>query len=132
MFSAEDMGRDQLTLSPDGRGFINVHGKDTKLSKYYSYMLPMQYIGFKDNSEKEVEIYENDIIEWPLGWDDKTLRGVVVWHFDQWRICFVPCDCCKSYTCENYKQSPHSINQKDWQNCKVIGNIHQNPELLGD
>lgn len=57
MRSAEEMGRDQMTLSPDGRGFINVH-RLLEESEYCTNLLPMQFTGLKDKNGKE--IYEGD------------------------------------------------------------------------
>jgi len=115
MYSAEEMGRDQLTLSPDGRGFINVHGRDTKLSKYYTYIIPLQYTGDKDKNG--VEIYHDDLYK---------ARNSIVYRVemkvDGWGLfsgnskCGVP--------------SLYWMNICEKTNGEVIGNIHQNPELL--
>ena len=87
----------------------------------------MQYTTRKDKNG--TEIYANSIIEWPCG-NDFKLKGVVVWYFDQWRISIMPCACCGSYTCDNYSQVPHAINQRDWGRCEEIGNIHENLKIL--
>jgi hypothetical protein len=60
MWTAEEMAEDQLTLMPDGSGFINVSGVSTKLSQRAPHLIPMLWTGRKDC--KGTEIYDRDII----------------------------------------------------------------------
>jgi len=116
MHTAEEMGEDQLTLSPDGRGFINVHGTSTKLSQYLPHLLPMQFTGLCDKNSKE--IWEGDIII-----HDNHIRSAG--HFkidwDKYKAGWVLLGVGKE----------KAMWLKDWSAdfVEIIGNIHENPEL---
>ena len=81
----------------------------------------MQFTGLKDKNGKE--IYEGDIIEYAVqddggGWD--VCRGSVEFTDCAFQVRLVDgCDFNGLYEflC-------------DWDKCEVIGNIHENPELL--
>ena len=116
MYSAEQMANDQLTLLPTGE-FINVNGRSTSLSVIYpkDKFIPLQFTGLHDKNSKEE--YHKDIVKSNLcnsigviEWDDK----VGSWYY-QWQ------DGKKTYPRENY----------DVLDEEVIGNIYENPELLG-
>lgn len=112
MYSANTMGQDQLTLSVDGRGFINVSGRSTKLSTFPTHIIPMQYTGLKDKDR--VEGYYQDITE-----DSNGDRYEVAWDEDD----------------ATYYLRATGLNVCDKElraikEQKVIGNIHQHPELL--
>jgi len=112
MFSPEEMGRDQLTIMPDGRGFINVHGSSTRLSSFPD-MIPMQYTGLKDTDG--VDIYEGDYVRCSLA------EGVVKYWNSQgsFRI--------------DYPKGSIAFPMLHFNSCsdyKIIGNIYQNPELI--
>ncbi len=122
MFPAEELGRDQLTISPDGRGFVNVSGKDDTLSQYYTNMIPLQYIGIKDRDGDE--IYHMDILEIEL--DGITYRSSVMKRHACWVIHH-------PYRINPATEEKDYINFGWWvshSNVKIIGSMHENPELL--
>ena len=61
-FSPEEMGQDELTINPDGRGFVNVSGASTRLSQYLSHIVPLQFTGRLDDKGKE--IYEGHLVRY--------------------------------------------------------------------
>lgn len=101
MFSAEEMAEDQLTLLPTGK-FINVH-THKQLSRIYDFMIPLQFTGLHDKNGKE--IYEGDIV---CIFD--TRKYLVEWNY------------------ESHEWTLHNRSMSD--QLEIIGNIHENPELL--
>ncbi len=122
MHSAEEMGQDQLTLSVDGRGFINVSGLSTKLSTFPKHIIPMEYIGLNDTNHTEKfpdgkPVCEGDIVKsvWQVDHETKIVGQVKYYSvFALWSL----------------MDSKGDMVSPCWNDCEVIGDIHQNPELL--
>ena len=114
MWSAEELGKDQVTLSPDGRGFMNVSGVSTRFSQYSPHLIPLQYTDLEDKNGKE--IYDGDVIR-------RAYKTQVLHYFDH----EVKWDCERTgWYCGEL--SLGYIYKKD--EIEIIGNIHENPELM--
>ena len=124
MYSSEEMGRDQLTLSVDGRGFINVSGRSTKLSTFPTHIIPMQYAGLNDKNGKE--IWEDDIAEVQVGMDVYKRFVVEVDKRAYYKL--------QSKTETNHDGTFVSLDFCEVEDCdiEIIGDIHTTPELLED
>ena len=148
MFSAEEMGQDELTISVDGRGFVNVNSVSIKLSIYAGdKMIPIQFTGLLDKTGKE--IYEGDIVTFngnmtadnsfgiePNGYIyDGTSIHSIIWNNKMcgWDLNFQEDDEWK------YKRDTRGLfiglTEDNKENegisfCEIIGNIYENPELL--
>lgn len=108
MYSAEELGRDQLTLSADGRGFVNVSGESTECSIFYGEgMIPLEYTGLHDKNGQE--IYEGD-----------CFKGFIDGEEFTWEIAMD----------EDRDTLGWSINPGQAETGEVIGNIYHNPELI--
>ena len=114
MWSAEELGADQETLSVDGRGFVNVSGDDLGLSQFHKHLLPLEFTGLKDS--QVIEEYYGDVViatfdggdEWELFVIEDGPAAVLFRNIDTDEIWY-------------FWQMPTHY---------VIGNIYENPELV--
>jgi uncharacterized phage protein (TIGR01671 family) len=113
MYSAEEMGSDELTINPDGRGFVNV-GRIISLSVYLKSMIPMQFTGILDKNGKE--IYEGDIVEY-----ENSNCGYGRNRSEELTKDVIP---------EITSHEQYIDKSIYWINGEVIGNRYENPELL--
>ena len=75
-----------------------------------------QYTGLTDKNGKK--IFEGDIVEHHVQGDILVNRGVIVW--DERNGCWL-------HQLNTMRPTLYMFNSKAW---KIIGNIHDNPELL--
>ena len=121
MYPAEDLGLDQMTLMPDGRGFANISGTSFKLSQIDNgkTMIPLQYIGRTDCVG--VELYHGDIVEAYCSFTGRLsrglLRGWIESSFGGFRL-------------EGPIFDLGGIDNAWYGPLKKVGNIFENPELL--
>ncbi len=108
--------------------YINLAGDIHDLSECSIYrVIPSaigRYTGLTDKNGRK--IFEGDIIETQEDYDDifgypatNVFNSLVIW--DKKNFCY-------ALKTGDYIQS---FNDWDWDNSHVIGNIHDNPELLG-
>ena len=119
MYSAEEMGKDQLTLMSDGRGFANISSGDVKLSQIDNNqtMIPLQYTGIKDKNGRE--IYECDFLRFERK-KAQFSSGIYLVAWDEEDCAFV---------CE--REIPYNwLSPSVWHECEIIGNKYENPELI--
>lgn len=77
----------------------------------------MQYTGLKDKNS--MEIYEGDIVQWQHFQDNEN--GVVYWEDYMWNVA--------NFYFASQDNPGDAFSERV--SFEVIGNIHENPELLG-
>lgn len=80
--------------------------------------IAQQYTGLKDSKGREV--YEGDIIQYYIPWNRQTVVRLV--KYDETFLSFFAGSVDESFV--------NLCDVLDMENIEVIGNIHQNPELL--
>jgi uncharacterized phage protein (TIGR01671 family) len=114
-------------------GMFGPHGKRNCGNADDSGIL-MQYTGLKDKNDKE--IYEGDIVvkDGYIWFDDGTpnYRGTVEWIYSQWQVVAHCVNPDKAGISDGINEGLNDEGFGDGENSDwiVIGNIHDNPELL--
>lgn len=108
----KELGEDEITIfEPTGQFAHPIFFYDA-----------MQSTGLKDKNG--TEIYEGDIVEFKYPYDKRIkTKGVIVWNDN--KACF---GISMKETTEQYEL--YRITAENY--LSVIGNVHQNPELLED
>lgn len=98
-----------------------VHDLD-RLRWYHAEVELMQYTGLKDKNG--MEIYEGDIVTFPIEGHDEMLRAEIIYEFDGYKFKWINkrTATLRGRTTENVFQNIKFF--------KVIGNIHEHPDLL--
>ena len=117
----------EFYIEPDGSVYSAFESYDDKIinTNYIEnfsrddfdegYIIVEQYTGLKDKNGKE--IYEGDIVEYTTCYygKEKRHRKIVEW---------------KEWDSDDFGE-PHNIGFSDLSECmEVIGNVHENPDLL--
>ena len=106
-------------VESSGSGFLGSGGDEALFQiRGYRYKSLMQYTGLKDRNG--VDIYEGDVVRWFIN-DTSTTAAV---YYDDKAACFWM-GCSKEHG---------SLVINDWMRgeYELLGNIHENPELLED
>ena len=100
-------------------------GKASKWNFDYAVVLPEtvgQYTGLPDKNGKK--IFEGDIVTHFINWLGKRANGVVSYNS---KVASWVCD----FVIDDKKESAFLADWVNGNGCEIIGNIHDNPEILG-
>jgi uncharacterized phage protein (TIGR01671 family) len=129
MYMPTELGQDDMTISANGKGFLNVSGVHPRFTQEMPWLIPMQYTGVKF---KNTALYEGDIIRW-MGDNGDCFKGVITFkETDSEQTLFLSGFCVES--CVDISDDVIGDDGElieGWDGAsEVIGNIYENPELL--
>lgn len=78
------------------------------------------------------EIYEGDIIQYSIGFlkTEQVTQQIVTYYQDGFQLVTTKKRIKRSYMNQEILPAPRRANYNEWTRCVVLGNIHENPELL--
>jgi hypothetical protein len=111
MYSAAELGSDELQLHPNGSGFFNASSVSPRMSQYYPHLLPLLWTGMNDKNG--VGIYDGDVIRH---------FGVVEWYISEKEGFFGFC----------FRDKKGERHDMGYLLCEKenMGSIHEDPTLL--
>lgn len=83
-----------------------------------------QYTELKDNSDNDVEIYHHDVVNFAVG--ENRYIGIIEYEVGTYIIS------CKKLPGHYIELNEYFTHENNIVDVEVIGNIHDNPELLED
>lgn len=106
----------EMTTYADGSNCCTMIGQnmDAFLSPDSDKIIPMEYIGFKDENKKD--IFESDIVSAFISMAGFTIQGIIVLDKGCWSI--------------KVHQNAETLPLYGCSNIRILGNIHENANLI--